>query len=361
MKRIENKLLGVLFIAGLLLNCCNNLSQKQASSLDISFLSLNVWQEGTSVPNGFNKIRDVIIETKPDIIGFSEVRNYENIDWTNRMLKALSNFGIDYHGAYTGGDVSIISKYPINESKVIYQEKGSIVQFEIDLGTFPVFVAVAHLDYTQYACYLPRGYNGGSPDWKLKDDGNGSPQPVKNIGEILAYNQLSERDEQIKAFIKEVATIESPIILMGDFNEPSYLDWTENSQQLFDHNGMVINWPVTFLLEKSGFIDSYRAFFPDEVKNPGFTWPSYADDVKATSWTPLADERDRIDYVFYKGDRITTKYAAIVGPKASYVRNQIDTSYTLNENFLATDVPWPSDHKGVFIRLQISSEIRTKQ
>jgi hypothetical protein len=324
------------------------------SQVNVDFMEFNVWQEGTSVSNGLNKIRDVIVEADPDIVGFVEVRNYNNEDWTTKIVNALSAVGHDYEGVFAGGDVSLISKYPITGSELIYDQSGSIVRFDVDINGTNVIVAVAHLDYMYYACYLPRGYNGGYPNWEMIDDGTGNPDPVLDIPYILEYNLDSQRDEQIAAFLNSVENETDPVILMGDFNEPSYADWTENNSTMFDHNGLVIPWQNVFTLTENGFTDAFREYFPNEIMNPGITWPSFADGVGSTSWTPLADERDRIDFMLYKGNDIEPSYAALVGPRESYSFNQPDTSFTSFENFIADNLPWPSDHKATYITLKFS-------
>ena len=112
-----------------------------------------------------------------------------------------------------------------------------------------------------------------------------------------------------------------------------------------------IPWQTTAALKSNGYIDSYREFFPDPVVNPGITWPSFADGKGSTSWTPKSDERDRIDFIFHKGSKITTKYVALVGPKKSYAKNVTTTTYTSKDNFMADSLPWPSDHKALFATL----------
>lgn len=317
---------------------------------EVSFLTLNTWQEGTSVPNGLLKIRDIIINTSPDIVAFTEVRNYNNEDWTSKMLSELVQEGHDYVGKFIGGDVSIISKFPIKSSSLIYDGEGSIAMFEVQLSDRSILVACAHLDYKHYACYLPRGYNGGTPDWKLNDDGTGLPLPITDLSIILEYNQKSKRDEQITAFIKATKAETRPVILIGDFNEPSYLDWTIGTKNMYDHHNTVINWPITKDLLDNGFIDAFRAYYPDEVTHPGMTWPSFVDGLGSTSWTPLADERDRIDYIMYKGAGINTSFASIVGPKKVYAYGTVDSS--MLDTTLASDLEWPSDHRGVLAILK---------
>lgn len=318
---------------------------KLQAQVDVHFMTFNVWQEGTSVPNGLTKIRDVIIKTNPDIIGFTEVRNYNGQDWTTKIVNELSAVGKTYYRGYAGGDISLISKYPIQSSEMIGIAAAG---FNINIKNNPVIVAITHLDYTHYACYLPRGYNGGTPDWNMIDDGNGNPKPVTNVNMVLAYNLDSDRDEQIAAYVNFAKTKSLPLVLMGDFNEPSHLDWTAKTTAMFDHNGLVIPWHSTLTLKNNGFTDAYRQFFPDEKLNPGISWPSYAHEKGTTSWTPKSDERDRIDFIFHKGTGIKTKYVALVGPKESYVKNVLSTANTANENFLADNLPWPSDHKAVF-------------
>ncbi|NQT25254.1 endonuclease/exonuclease/phosphatase family protein [candidate division KSB1 bacterium] len=324
---------------------------KAQAQIDLDFMAFNIWQEGTSVSNGLTKIKNIIVEVNPDVVGFSEVRNYNGQDWTAKIVDELSSEGLQYHRGYAGGDVSVISKFPIQDFYLIPGSGGSIAGFHLDINGEIIIVACGHLDYMYYACYLPRGYNGGSPNWNMIDDGTGNPDPVTDVSQILSYNLLSTKDEQVNAFLNYTENKTEPVVFMGDFNDPSHLDWTANTSAMFDHNGVVVPWQNTMLLEDSGYTDSYREFFPNEVDNPGITWPSYAHGKGSTSWTPLADDRDRIDYIFYKGGDIQTKYAALVGPRESYANNEISTTFTANEHFIADSLEWPSDHKAVFATL----------
>lgn len=325
---------------------------------ELSFLTFNVWQEGTSVPNGFEKIQNIIETLHPDVVCFVEVRNYDDQDWTTKVVESLAQRGLVYHRGYAGGDVSFISTYPLKNGQEMFRntDKGTVVNFELDVDGNSIILSGVHLDYTYYASNLPRGYNGGDPNWKLIDDGTGRPLPFTSTDSIQAYNLQSTRDEAIDAFIKSVASTASPIVLMGDFNEPSFLDWTEKTKDLFDHNEVIMPWRNTKKLHAEGFVDIFRTFYPDETKNPGSTWPSYAHDKESTSWTPLADERDRVDYIFSRGDGIKIKKVVMVGPKESYVHNTAAIMNTDNEVFLASDLPWPSDHKAVMATLLFTFE-----
>lgn len=87
-----------------------------------------------------------------------------------------------------------------------------------------------HLDYTHYACYLPRGYDGVT--WRKLPAPDSDPQAV------LRMNRASTRDEAIAAFLEEVSRERADLILLaGDFNEPSHLDWTDATRAMWDHDG----------------------------------------------------------------------------------------------------------------------------
>lgn len=61
------------------------------------------------------------------------------------------------------------------------------------------------------------------------------------------------RDDAIARFIKEAEKDKVAgriVILGGDFNEPSHLDWTEATKDMRDHYGLVVPWDVSVMLEK---------------------------------------------------------------------------------------------------------------
>ena len=118
-------------------------------------------------------------------------------------------------------------------------------------GGRDVLLYPAHLDYTHYACYLPRGYDGVT--WKKLSAPDGNPEAV------LRMNRASTRDEAVAAFLEEVARERADLILLaGDFNEPSHLDWTDATCGMWDHNGCVVPWDCSVRLYDAGFRDVYR-------------------------------------------------------------------------------------------------------
>ncbi|MEM8711551.1 MAG: endonuclease/exonuclease/phosphatase family protein, partial [Planctomycetota bacterium] len=249
----------------------------------VRVLTFNLWQEGTSVEGGFEKIVDVVVASRADLVALTEVRNYGGKDLHERLLAACKAKGVSYRGVFAGGDVGLLSRFPIVGTEVASDDgeaqAGPIMAYSIELpGGKAACVCVAHLDYRNYAAYLPRGYDGNS--FQMIDrDGDGEPDPITRVSDIQRMDEASSRDEAVKAFLRYAKTRKRnriPVILTGDFNEASHLDWTRATRDLWDHNGVVMPWENSTRLAKGGFIDAWREVHSDPVKRPGHTWPSSA-------------------------------------------------------------------------------------
>ena len=261
-------------------------------------MQFNIWQEGTMVAGGFDGIIDEIVNNAPDVVTFSEVRNYYHTNCMGRIVEALKDKGLVYY-ADSSVSTGILSRYEIMTQSVVYpltNDRGSILKATINvLGKF-ITIYSAHLDWLDYACYLPRGYDGRN--WKKL------AQPVVDVNEVLQANDRSLRDEETAILIKDAKSEMEKghwVLIGGDFNEPSHLDWTEKTAKMWDHQGLIIPWTCSPLLEKAGFKDAFRDRYPDPVRFPGFTFPANNANAPLSrlTWASEADERDRIDYIYY--------------------------------------------------------------
>lgn len=134
-----------------------------------------------------------------------------------------------------------------------------------------------------------------------------------------------------------------PVVILGDFNEPSHLDWTDDyaargaDRWVGNPSGRplrpAIAWAGSRALMGAGLRDAYRTVFPDPVAKPGNTWtPPYATGTPGRK--PWEDQvLDRIDMIYYGGG-LEVVSAAVVGESA-------ETSD------LVIAGPWPSDHRAV--------------
>ena len=86
---------------------------------EFTVLQWNVWQEGTMVPGGYDAIVNEIVRLQPDFVTFSEVRNYHNTRFNERIVASLKEKGLDYYSFYTY-DTGLLSKHPITDSLTVF-------------------------------------------------------------------------------------------------------------------------------------------------------------------------------------------------------------------------------------------------
>ena len=326
----------------------------QNNSTEIKVLAFNIWSEGNIVENGYDAIVDEVARLSPEFVLFSEVRNADNTNFGKRISASLKERGLKYY-SFKSNDAGFISKYPIIDSTTIYggdgqQGVGSIRKLVsiVDGKRFAIYVA--HLHYLNCAYYLPRGYSGNT--WRRLW------WPVSSVKRISKMNRASYRTESIMALIedanKEVAN-GGNVILGGDFNEPSVQDWIEENKNLYAHNGVVYPWDVSVHLLDNGYIDTYREKYPSPIDYPGFTCPSANKSIENSRLTfaPKSDSRERIDYIFYKGQNyLKLKDVIIVGPNSCISFSKVVES-TSKDKFIEPLGVWPSDHKAVLATFEI--------
>jgi len=350
-------------------------------------LQFNVWLDATKVRDGLLLTANTIIESKADIVSLVEIKNLRSnfVQQLQNLLKEKS--GVSYYGSFPGNplkfgldaDTAILSRYPVREETIVYRTRENcIVRSLIDLpdhyDTRLLAVYSVHLEYRCYSCYLPRGYNSHShqfPGWNrigksrcfwetlramVTQDNDDELQPMTDPELIRQDNMASTRPDAMARLIDDASPLEEkniPILIMGDLNEPSTLDWTQATSHLADHNGLVYQWDTTELLQQNGFVDTYRYLHPNPVTHPGFTWPAAAQGTdgirKTTDWIKCADERDRLDYIFCKGNQLTPIDAWLVGTPVTVVQNEfVDESNLFQDKYsYSVGSPWPSDHRAV--------------
>ena len=212
-----------------------------------------------------------------------------------------------------------------------------------------VAVYTGHLDYLDCAYYNVRGYDGNTFKETTKPE---------TIDEVLRLNDLSWRDNAVQIFINEARhdiAAGRCVVFGGDFNEPSHLDWIHATANMFDHNGMAIHWTVSSMLARAGFKDSYRELYPNPVTHPGFTYPCFniAADISKLTWAPKADERERIDLIYFKGRGMQVEQAQIFGPNVCVCRSQPVQDKWDDPILLPKGGTWPTDHRGLLVKFTV--------
>lgn len=268
---------------------------------ELSVMTYNLWVGGTQVNDYHNKQIRFLSSSGVDIVGLQESTDGHAI----RLAQAL---GWDY---WQGNDVGIISRYPIVEVYPATSNAGA-VRIALD-GDKQVILWNAHLGYTPYGPY----------DFCF--DNMDKDVVITREAQSGRTGQMIEIMDRMKEELKRAD--KTPVLLTGDFNAPSHLDWTDSTKQLHCGVGSVL-WPTSMYPTMAGLVDSYRVVHRDPVAQPGITWsPIYLNN------NGRPEPKDRIDFIFHKGLQVLESDTVVIGnPKP-------EPNHEDNE--------WTSDHAAV--------------
>lgn len=209
---------------------------------------------------------------------------------------------------------AILSRYPIGKPSK------NDLGVEIDVNGRKVHAFNVHLDDSPYQPYQI-----------LKIEYGAAPF-ITTEAEAIKWATQTRADAI--ALLKEdlqAASGSDAVLLFGDFNEPSHLDWTEAAVKA-KLQPIVVAYPTSREIEKLGFTDTFRKMFPDVAAKPGMTW------TPNTAPSDPTDHHDRIDFVYAKSKNLKVISAGIAGEK----KPEADTVFT----------DWPSDHRSSFAQIE---------
>ncbi|OAQ97368.1 hypothetical protein LLEC1_07891, partial [Akanthomyces lecanii] len=226
--------------------------------------------------------------------------------------------------AYETSDASIISRYPIVET-LGSTNKSAAVRIALDGDRQQVVVWAAHLAFQKYGPYGFCFDGKDSATVLQQEDASGRTAEAQELSDaIRPYVDGSDR---------------VPVLLTGDFNSPSHLDYTAATSDLHCGAGEV-QWPASWYPVQVGLRDSFREAHPDPVADPGHTWsPIY---VSNPDYGDKPEPKDRIDFVYYAGAmRVKDSVAYMIDdPKPKPEPNQ-------KNNY------WTSDHRAVVTTFEL--------
>jgi len=312
--RVLNLLIPVLILAILSTACSNS-----DGSTDFNVLVWNIWHGGNdeSLPSdGRPSVVQVIQESEADIVLMIET--YGSAPYISEQT------GMDYE--LLSSNLCIFSKFPIIR-KIEYPE--SIATFNFGGVEILVDDSLPVLVFDTWLHYLP--------DTRLV--------PLdKGQSEILAWENEGSRDNEIKAILEvlqpEISqSNQVPIIIGGDLNSHSHLDWTEKTRDIHNHGGAAVDWTVSRKLYTDGFVDAFREIHQNPEKMPGKTWISAWENDKQ-----VFNRIDRIDYCYYQGGLLQPVHAE------SHTAIPGDTLL-----FSGKEIMYPSDHGFVLVTFRMKT------
>uniref|UniRef100_A0A7E4UY11 Endo/exonuclease/phosphatase domain-containing protein n=1 Tax=Panagrellus redivivus TaxID=6233 RepID=A0A7E4UY11_PANRE len=252
-------------------------------------MTFNIWNSGANVDRGLYKIAKHIRIVDADVIAIQEVQ----YNWT--MSNLLSRLGPGYYGyAFdtANPNTGIITKHEIDLSTLI--RTSASVGFKITLlnSKKSINFYSLHLTYRNYGPYAANYKN--VVDSKVID--LGEKGRVANVQAIID-------DPGFQAQVQSAASGGIPLIVAGDFNSPSHLDWIESTKHL--HGDWVYEWPANKLIsDNASLTDSFRAVNPDPLCAPGNTWSTVHKSF-TTEWEGvIPDVYDRIDFILFNSPKL---------------------------------------------------------
>jgi endonuclease/exonuclease/phosphatase family metal-dependent hydrolase len=295
--------------------------------LILKAMSFNAWGAGANDGRPVDETVAVIRHIDPDILGLQEEMGEAPVcseavcpaSGSGRATEIARQLGYHVYLQDQENDAlwanAIISRYPIIRSTP--NALGVVIRIgERSVGVFNI-----HATDFPYQPYQAMSIVYGDAPF------------LQSERELVAAADQA-RGKAIALLLQDIATLEDvdAIFVTGDFNEPSHRDWTQRAADLGVHP-LRVAYPSTRRLEDAGFVDTYRARYPDEIDHPGFTWTptSAADDRN--------DHHDRIDYVLLRAKNARVLSAEVAGEASDY--STIEFSR------------WPSDHRAMVVTVAI--------
>ena len=284
----------------------------------------NAWRGGNEVEAGPEKVLQVIRDVEPDLVLMQE--SYD-IDGDRPTLGRwiAEQLGWQVHQAESP-HLCILT--PMKIEATFFHDNWHGLGVRITDAAQRTFVAWSiWLDYRAYITY------------ELRD------RPEQSDEELLAAEDVrSTRLQEAKALVTHLKDagqleLEVPLLVGGDWNNPSHLDWTVDTTRVF-RTRRALPLPVSTLMQEEGFTDTFRAVHPNPVQRPGLTWsPMFRVNSEGK-----AQGFERIDRLYLKN------------PKAGAWRLEPVASHVLPVVWEADSIPtekrtFPSDHGAVVVDL----------
>jgi len=258
---------------------CSACADDQSKSLTV--MTWNIWHGGLHGDKSVDFEQDtlntenvlkVIRQENPDILFMQETY------CCGMDIAKEAGYSYSWRGS---SNLSIHSKYPIVDTIEIFRPFNShAVIIDMD-GTSMLFVNL-------WLHYLPDFFQDIktlSPDSLIQGEGTTRLQEITSI-----MNCVDSLEKDLNL----------PVIIGGDFNSGSHLDWVESTKE--SHYGKVVEWPVSKEMIARGYTDSFREVHLDPLTTMDGTWGFLSDDIIS----------DRIDFIYYKGASLTSTHSKIV-------------------------------------------------
>jgi endonuclease/exonuclease/phosphatase family metal-dependent hydrolase len=281
----------------------------------VRVMSFNLWKGGQGGGLPIEATAAVIRAADADVVGVQEAYGEKIGPVAPDRSRVLARL-LGWHHIDQGNGKTILSRHEI--LGLTPGRHGAQIRLPGDQSLFVFNVHLYHAPYQPYQLL-------GIPY---------ADAPFLQTEPELIGAATAARGPELAATLAEVAPLVATglrVVLTGDFNEPSHLDWTPRAVAA-GVVPMAVAYPASRAVADAGLVDTYRAAHPDETTHPGRTW------TPITTEDDPADRHDRIDFV-HASPNLRVMSCEIVGERPDRADR--------------VAVPYPSDHRAVVAELRL--------
>ena len=329
------KFVTITFTLLLLISCSIHKSNS------IKVMTWNIWGKLNEDPRytidgktGRDRVIEIIRESEADIVTMTET--YGSAADIAEALK------FHYYTPSPAANLTIFSRYPLEDfGNLQGLDPFSFIRATVKLPNNKK-VKVYNIWLTSGGRHIIEIKNTAISDQEFN---NGDENRYKHIQELLQHPDF-KNDLANKA--------EIPIIVAGDFNCISHLDYTQKTKEKGLNYYRILANKTSLAMEEKGFIDTYRFIHSNiNAQTLGYTWTTVGQEYTYVSGSgfvpvnvnPTPEYRDpyaRIDFIYCTGDDITPNNSSTI----------IHHSSNLSRSF----PEFPSDHGAVITNFIINEK-----
>jgi len=314
---------------------------RQSQAEELKVMTWNIWGKLNMDPRytidgktARQRVIEIIKESGADIITMTETYG-SAVD----IAKALKFY---YYTPSSDANLTIFSRYPLE----------SFGNLE-NLSPFSFITATVKLPNNKkvkvYNIWLT---SGGRHIVEVKN--NTVSDEEFNSGDENRYEHIQELLEHPEFTSSLAQKDDIPVIVAGDFNCVSHLDYTQSTKDKGLNYSRILANKTSLAMKNKGLIDSYRFAHPDiSTETLGHTWTTVGQGYMYESGqgfvpvdkNPQPEYRDpyaRIDFIYYTGADL----------KAIDSKTILHHTSNLSRSF----PEFPSDHGAVVTTFKLMTE-----
>ena len=262
------------------------------------------------------------------------------IETYGSAAEIASALGYHYHTAAADANLCIFSRYPLTDVELLE-----------GLNPFSFIAATVNLPGGQqvrlYDIWLTAGgrHIVQIKDSAVSDDefAGGDDNRLEHLTQLLQHPKFNED-------LNSADTV--PLIVAGDFNCVSHLDYTAATRDAGLNYSRILPIKASRAMAEAGFLDTYRQAHPRLTRETlGYTWTTVGTDhvyesdkgFVPTDNHPRPEYRDpfaRIDYIYSQGNRLEIIESRVISHHPEYAGQMFPE--------------FPSDHAAVVTHFRIA-------